>query len=523
MKVGVEDVQSQSTVPISMAVYSHMTITQLKEKVNRDYGFHPSLQTWVIGKRLAKDPDTLGSHGVRRDGDTAFLYIRTAKKAQLTKELQQREEERRLLGEIYTAVNGTLEARGTATLTPKKEQEVLVLAPDPAVAPKPPKPAPPPLKPKPKVGWECPQCTFLNKPTRPGCEICASDRPAGYQIPAQYQPDKEEEQRLHSEEMAMLLYQEFSVDFSLGSNAPAARLACEICASDRPVGYQIPAQDQPDKEEEQRLHSEEMAMLLYQETMELQKVQNFQSLLDTDLLSLVPNSEEMDCPVCFNTIEPGEGVTLRECLHSVCRECLKGTIINSMDPEVACPYADHEYTCDGKLQDREIKSLLSQQEYQRFLDLRLNIAENRSENSYHCKTADCQGWCIFEDEVNEFLCPLCNKHNCLLCKAIHEGMNCKEYQDDLRIRSENDIAARQTTEMLKTLVENGEAMHCPRCKIIVQKKDGCDWICCVMCKTEICWVTRGPRWGPNGNGDTSGGCGCRFNVARCHPNCQNCH
>ncbi|MGH0192756.1 UNVERIFIED_CONTAM: hypothetical protein FKN15_024205 [Acipenser sinensis] len=76
-------------------------------------------------------------------------------------------------------------------------------------------------------------------------------------------------------------------------------------------------------------------------------------------------------------------------------------------------------------------------------------------------------------------------------------MNCKEYQDDLRIRSENDIAARQTTEMLKTLVENGEAMHCPRCKIIVQKKDGCDWICCVMCKTEICWVTRGPRWGPN--------------------------
>lgn len=70
--------------------------------MNRDYGFHPSLQTWVIGKRLAKDPDTLGSHGVRRDGDTAFLYIRTAKKAQLTKELQQREEERRLLGGQYT-------------------------------------------------------------------------------------------------------------------------------------------------------------------------------------------------------------------------------------------------------------------------------------------------------------------------------------------------------------------------------------------------------------------------------------
>lgn len=33
-------------------------------------------------------------------------------------------------------------------------------------------------------------------------------------------------------------------------------------------------------------------------------------------------------------------------------------------------------------------------------------------------------------------------------KAIHKGMNCKEYQDDLRIRAQNDDAARQTTQML---------------------------------------------------------------------------
>ena len=40
-------------------------------------------------------------------------------------------------------------------------------------------------------------------------------------------------------------------------------------------------------------------------------------------------------------------------------------------------------------------------------------------------------------------------------------------------------------------------MYCPHCKVIVQKKDGCDWIRCIMCKTEICWATKGPRWGPN--------------------------
>lgn len=54
----------------------------------------------------------------------------------------------------------------------------------------------------------------------------------------------------------------------------------------------------------------------------------------------------------------------------------------------------------------------------------------------------------------------------------------------------------------QSLLQNGEAMKCPRCDIIVQKKDGCDWICCLMCKTEICWVTKQARWGPNVNKHT---------------------
>lgn len=61
--------------------------------------------------------------------------------------------------------------------------------------------------------------------------------------------------------------------------------------------------------------------------------------------------------------------------------------------------------------------LLSPEDYQRFLDLGVSIAENRSTLSYHCKTPDCRGWCFFEDDVNEFTCPVCSHVNCLLCKV----------------------------------------------------------------------------------------------------------
>ena len=49
------------------------------------------------------------------------------------------------------------------------------------------------------------------------------------------------------------------------------------------------------------------------------------------------------------------------------------------------------------------------------------------------------------------------------------------------------------------MVNDGEAMHCPQCRVIVTKKAGCDWIKCTVCKTEMCWATKGPRWGPKVN------------------------
>jgi len=48
-------------------------------------------------------------------------------------------------------------------------------------------------------GWTCPQCTFVNEPTRPGCEACCADRPRDYEVPANYLPSEVEQTRLDRE------------------------------------------------------------------------------------------------------------------------------------------------------------------------------------------------------------------------------------------------------------------------------------------------------------------------------------
>ncbi|XP_006881471.1 PREDICTED: ranBP-type and C3HC4-type zinc finger-containing protein 1 [Elephantulus edwardii] len=452
--VSVEDAHMH-TVTIWLTVRPDMTVASLKDMVFLDYGFPPALQRWVIGQRLTRDQETLHSHGVRRDGDSAYLYLLSACNTSLNRQELQRERQLRMLEDLGFK-DLTLQPRGPlepAALNPGAPQEPGRGLPEATPEPQP-------------VGWQCPGCTFINKPTRPGCEMCCRARPETYQVPASYQPDEEERARLAGEEEALRQYQQ--------------------------------------RKQQQ------------QEGNYLQHVQ-------LDQRSLVLNAEPTECPVCYSALGPGEAVVLRECLHAFCRECLQGTIRNSQEAEVSCPFIDSTYSCSGKLLEREIRALLTPEDYQRFLDLSVSIAENRSALSYHCKTPDCRGWCFFEDDVNEFTCPVCLHVNCLLCKAIHEKMNCKEYQDDLALRAQNDVAARQTTEMLKVMLQQGEAMHCPQCQIVVQKKDGCDWIRCTLCRTEICWVTKGPRWGPGGPGDTSGGCRCRLNGIPCHPSCQNCH
>ncbi|XP_035825201.1 ranBP-type and C3HC4-type zinc finger-containing protein 1 isoform X1 [Aplysia californica] len=554
VKVHVEDRESKGCI-INMMVKSCDTVGDLKRKMMLQHDFPLEVQRWIIGKRISNDKEKLSHCGVKEAGHTLYLYLVTARSVGLTRQQYDLHKQAALQGVPISGqslfhresssdqsmwnlhLDGQLQCfNGTAVNTHStssalnmadlsqgqpspvavstspgsrhsvsggslKLQEMLASVPasqalssssglafdpseddlSPAVSPlvmagprwsrASRSPSPGPSSPKEtqsieQVGWKCPRCTLINLPMRPGCELCSGSRPSDYHVPDGYQPT--------AEEMKLM-------------------------------------------ENDQRLER------LTREARQMQLVANYQSHLALDELDLVPNPEPFLCPICFDDFGEGEGILLRDCLHVFCKDCLTGAVQHSDEAELRCPFQDDQYSCQALLQEREIRALVPPEVYMKFLQRGLNLAETAAKDSYHCKTSDCIGWCIYEDLVNFFKCPVCQKENCLTCKAIHEGLNCKQYQDDIRIRANNDMAARQTKEMLEGLVERGEAMHCPQCGVVVQKKDGCDWIKCSICKTELCWVTKMARWGPKGNGDITGGCRCRVNNTKCHPNCINCH
>lgn len=190
---------------------------------------------------------------------------------------------------------------------------------------------------------------------------------------------------------------------------------------------------------------------------------NYHQICVLEDADIVPNLEAIECPICFTECKAYEGVTLRDCLHMFCKECLKSHIQMSTDPVVKCPFADETYSCDVALQDREVRAVVTDAIYEKYLEKRLKFAQAMANDSYQCKTADCAGWWVYDptDTFTNVSCPVCKELNCMICKTIHPGLDCTQYQDLIKSNAE----FRDTDHSIREMVVRSEAMPCPQCRV----------------------------------------------------------
>lgn len=230
LAVVVED--SSSSCCVTVKVFPHMTTASLKQQMFLEYGFHPRVQRWVIGQCLCADQRSLASYGVRQDGDTAFLYLLSARHARLTLQALQQDQESALLLSSpilssqnpalpATSANGpssqewrpytTLPSRlhtSSNTASGGSERQNISDIRDLINLEMPQLNEALNTNTKSTQGWSCPSCTYINKPTRPGCEICSTNRPENYVIPGGYRPDALELRRIQQEKEAIRQYQQ---------------------------------------------------------------------------------------------------------------------------------------------------------------------------------------------------------------------------------------------------------------------------------------------------------------------------
>lgn len=82
-----------------------------------------------------------------------------------------------------------------------------------------------------------------------------------------------------------------------------------------------------------------------------------------------------------------------------------------------CPQSQGDQRCSALLQEREIRSLLSGDDFACYKRKCLEFAEGGNDSSIHCLTENCKGWIVVDGFVDSFVCSVCSQKNCLSCKV----------------------------------------------------------------------------------------------------------
>ncbi|CAK91884.1 unnamed protein product (macronuclear) [Paramecium tetraurelia] len=182
-----------------------------------------------------------------------------------------------------------------------------------------------------------------------------------------------------------------------------------------------------------------------------------------------------NCGICL-----GEYINKQKalnCRHEFCYECLQNYLDNKIKIgqvlEIECP----QQGCDNYFNDEAIKSLVNDEQYQKYDKFKKQKLLDRDETVRWCIKPGCDKFIKGKSMFSNTIKCECGQEMCYECRREdHPGMTC-ELQEAL------DKYYEQT---MKQLV----IQRCPKCKAPIQKKEGCNHMTCYQCRFQFCWLCR---------------------------------
>ena len=189
---------------------------------------------------------------------------------------------------------------------------------------------------------------------------------------------------------------------------------------------------------------------------------------NSDLLNL--------CSICLDNVDENRTSTHRKCGAVFCDSCL-GAYIRLKITEG-----------QWKLECANCSSLLSEDFIKKFLQgyplLQEHFTRLVVDAHTNPLTKTCPNCCaltrVKKERTKQVACPECYFEWCFDCHAPwHKGMNCKDFKRGSRL-------FKTWTKARTAGVIN--ARRCPKCKVFIQRLEGCDLMSCPRCRTQFCYL-----------------------------------
>lgn len=192
-------------------------------------------------------------------------------------------------------------------------------------------------------------------------------------------------------------------------------------------------------------------------------------------------AEAKECSICYCEIEDVTDMYILEyCGHASHIECIQLQVSSTA---ATFPILCAAEGCSHPFVWQDFENLFKK------TSLTLASLVNSSLKSYlgankdkvrNCPSPDCQMVYVVSDNGQRFVCCQCNVHICTTCHVqFHDGLTCAMYKS----QKSGDGSLEK---WLQGDCHNRKL--CPKCSAPIEKNKGCNHICCLQCKSHICWV-----------------------------------
>jgi E3 ubiquitin-protein ligase RNF144 len=181
----------------------------------------------------------------------------------------------------------------------------------------------------------------------------------------------------------------------------------------------------------------------------------------------------------METVHIGEFFPIDGCTHTFCTSCVSQYIAAKVEQNVLSIGCPDPGCKDGVLHLDVCRDVIPAQLFQRWgaalCDSSLGSLK------FYCPFKECSALLVHDPGHGEAVitnveCPHCCRMFCAQCKVPwHDGVTCTEFQ-----RLGKDERGREDL-LLRKVAQKSKWQRCPKCKIYVERIEGCVHIICRYC------------------------------------------
>ncbi|XP_016298255.1 probable E3 ubiquitin-protein ligase RNF144A-A isoform X1 [Sinocyclocheilus anshuiensis] len=196
----------------------------------------------------------------------------------------------------------------------------------------------------------------------------------------------------------------------------------------------------------------------------------------------------VSCKLCLGEFPLEQMTTITQCQCVFCTLCLKQyvelLIKEGFETAISCP--DSACPKRGHLQENEIECMVAAEIMQRYRKLQFEKEVLLDPSRTWCPSSTCQAVCKLKESDTALpqlvRCNVCTLEFCSTCKASwHPDQDC---QQNVPITA---FLPGESSLFFKADDDDAPIKRCPKCKVYIERDEGCAQMMCKNCKHAFCW------------------------------------